>query len=131
MTLCIDHPRGAQLATLLPQSFNTIGIHGQKTMPEDAPPQGVKKSSLQHLLFITLTVSIDYQRDANALWTAARATYEDPATRYLFEPADQYEGMLVTSLHAAEGTEHRPVRRAWWPVPAAEPARDTPVPPLR
>jgi hypothetical protein len=39
--------------------------------------------------------------------------------------------MLVTSLHAAEGTERRPVRRAWWPVPAEEPSRDTPVPPLR
>jgi len=39
--------------------------------------------------------------------------------------------MLVRSLHAAEGTERRPVRRAWWPVPAAEPTRDTPVPPFR
>jgi len=46
-------------------------------------------------------------------------------------PFEQYEGMLVRSLHAAEGTERRPVRRAWWPVPAEEPSRDTPVPPCR
>jgi hypothetical protein len=44
---------------------------------------------------------------------------------------DRFEVMLVTSLHAAEATERRPVRRAWWPVPAEEPSRDTPVPPLR
>jgi len=39
-------------------------------------------------------------------------------------PFDLREGMLLRSLHAAEGTERRPVRRAWWPVLAAEPARD-------
>ena len=33
--------------------------------------------------------------------------------------------MLMRSLHTAEGTERRPVRRALWPVPAAEPSRDT------
>jgi len=33
--------------------------------------------------------------------------------------------MLVRSLHVAEGTEGRPVRRASRPIPAAEPSRDT------
>jgi len=35
--------------------------------------------------------------------------------------------MVVRSLHAAEGIERRPARRAWWLVPAAEPSRDTPL----
>ena len=35
---------------------------------------------------ITLTVSIDYMRDATVLWESSRRTFEDPKTRYLFEP---------------------------------------------
>lgn len=42
------------------------------------------KGSLEHILFITLTVSIDYQRDASVLWYSSRKTFEDPKTRYLF-----------------------------------------------
>ena len=59
-------------------------------MPEDILPAGMKKGSLEHLMFITLTVSIDYQRDANIMWAVSRKTFEDPETRYLFDP---------TSLH--------------------------------
>lgn len=36
-------------------------------------------------MFITLTVGIDYQRDAVALWESARRSFEDPNTRYLFD----------------------------------------------
>lgn len=42
--------------------------------------------SEEHLRFITLTVAIDYQRPADQLWDAARATYRDEQTRYLFDP---------------------------------------------
>lgn len=55
-------------------------------MPEDKPPDGVEKGSLKHLLFITLTVAIDYMRDANQVWDSARRTYEDGSTQYLFDP---------------------------------------------
>ena len=55
-------------------------------MPEDTPPNGVTKGSIEHLFFITLTVSIDYQRDAPALWYNSRKTFEDPETMYLFSP---------------------------------------------
>ena len=55
-------------------------------MPEDISPKGVHKGSLEHLLFITLTTSIDYQRDADKLWENARKTYEDQETLYLFSP---------------------------------------------
>ncbi|MHA1490922.1 MAG: hypothetical protein ACTSRI_14910 [Promethearchaeota archaeon] len=55
-------------------------------MPEANPPQGVKKGSLEHQLFITLTVSIDYLRDAHILWDSARKAHEDPDLNYLFEP---------------------------------------------
>ena len=35
-------------------------------MPKDILPKGVIKGSLAHIMFIALTVSIDYQRNAPA-----------------------------------------------------------------
>jgi hypothetical protein len=87
----MDAARGKGAAALLHQSFSTTGILGHTEMPEDILPSGVAKSSLDHLLFITLTVSIDYQRDAAALWEASRKTFEDAQTRYLFSPQAMHE----------------------------------------
>ena len=84
----INHQKGCMLAKLLYTTFRSEGIHGQSAIPEDLLPEGVARGSREHLLFITLTVAIDYQRDAVALWNSSRFTFEDPATRYLFEPAE-------------------------------------------
>lgn len=91
MSLIIDSERGRKVANLLYNSFLTVGIHGRTEMPEDLTPTGIIKGSIQHTLFITLTVSIDYQRDAPALWESSRRTFEDPETRYLFDPKSLYE----------------------------------------
>lgn len=91
MVLLIDNKRGKEAAGLLYDLFSTVGIHGQNDMPEDIMPEGVIKGSLTHIIFITLTVSIDYQRDASALWSASRKTFEDPDTRYLFDPKALHE----------------------------------------
>ncbi|MCR4434165.1 MAG: hypothetical protein NUV70_08995 [Caldiserica bacterium] len=91
MSLIIDPERGKRVADRLYSAFSSIGIHGRKDMPEDLRPEGVVQGSLEHLLFITLTVSIDYQRDAISLWGNSRKTYEDPETRYLFSPKRLYE----------------------------------------
>jgi len=86
MSLTIDIEKGRKVAKLLYESFSTTGVHGRTEMPEDFAPDGVEKGTLEHLLFVTLTISIDYQRDAVALWESARRTFEDPETRYLFDP---------------------------------------------
>lgn len=78
--------KGMQLAELLHEAFATHGILGQVAMPEDILPVGIHKGSLEHILFITLTVSIDYQRDADATWESSRKTFRDIETRYLFDP---------------------------------------------
>jgi len=91
MDLISDKARGRQAAELLYKSFSTIGIHGKTDMPEDIRPKGVQKGSLEHIMFITLSVSIDYQRDANQLWESSRKSYEDPETRYLFDPKELSE----------------------------------------
>jgi len=78
--------RGRQVAELLHHSFTDGGILGRNDMPEDIVPKGVFIGSLEHVNYITLTVAIDYQRDATILWNNSRITFEDDATRYLFEP---------------------------------------------
>ncbi len=91
MTIQIDADRGSRAAKLLHRAFTTTGIHGRTDMPEDVVPEGVERGSLEHILFITLAVSIDYQRDAPALWESARRTHEDLETRYLFVPECLHE----------------------------------------
>lgn len=86
MPVHIDVNRGRKAADLLFHAFRTTGIHGNTEMPEDVLPVGIEHGSLAHVMFITLTVSIDYQRDANNLWEVSRQTYEDPETNYLFDP---------------------------------------------
>lgn len=86
MSIVINNERGARVGRLLCHSFATVGTHGHKDMPEDITPTGVERGSLEHVLFMTLTVSIDYQRDAPSLWEVSRQTFQDPETRYLFDP---------------------------------------------
>jgi hypothetical protein len=91
MAVKIDSTKGKQVAQLLSRSFNTVGIHGRSDMPEDQRPRGVDLGSLDHILFLTQTVAIDYQRDAPALWDSSRNTFEDPETAYLFDPKALHE----------------------------------------
>lgn len=81
-----DPARARQLAAALLTAYATGGVFGHQEMPEDTHPTGLTAGIEEHLRFITLTVAIDYQRSADQLWDAARATYEDSDTRYLFDP---------------------------------------------
>jgi hypothetical protein len=91
MPIVIDNERGKKVAELLYNFFSTKGIHGRTDMPEDITPNSVERNSLDHIFFITLTVSIDYQRDSPSLWASSRKTFDDPETRYLFDPKLLYE----------------------------------------
>ena len=77
--LKIDIKKGKQVARILFDKFNSEeGIFGHNIMPEDllwgSDLSGieVKKGSYDHLMFITMVVSIDYMRDADKLWHAGR-----------------------------------------------------------
>ena len=65
MPLTIDYDRGKNVAELLFDCFLNDGVHGRIDMPEDTLPDGIAYGSLEHALFITFTVSIDYQRDVH------------------------------------------------------------------
>lgn len=93
--LVVNPGTGKQVALILFRKFNSSeGIFGHHTMPEDLLPRwgsdltasGVERGSYEHLMFVTLVVSIDYQRDADQLWAAGRKTFEDGGTRWLFYP---------------------------------------------
>lgn len=54
--------------------------------PEYTLPEGMEKGSDEHLLFITLTVSIDYMRDAEKLWDQSRKAWLNQEHRWIFQP---------------------------------------------
>lgn len=86
MTLTIDIDKGREVAKELYDIYHAKGIRGVQEMPEDALPEKVDAGSLEHILFLTLTVSIDYMRDAHTLWSNAKKAFNDPDTTYLFNP---------------------------------------------
>lgn len=64
------------------------GVLSGAELPESKPPEGVTRGSYEHTMFLTLAIAIDYQRSADALWNAARETWEDPTTRWVFMPSE-------------------------------------------
>lgn len=117
MALVSDSDRAREIGLILHKCFTTpgVGIFGSTQMPEDLLPQGMAEGSREHVLFITLTVAIDYQRDAHQLWEASRNAFGDLTTRYLFFPEQ-----LHTKPHAIIGRDlarhqvtRKPHRDVW------------------
>jgi len=86
-----DSKRGKSVAKLLYESFSTVGVLGRTDMPVDIVLKNVTRGSLEHVISVTLTVAINYQRDASALWESSMRTLEDEKTRYLFDPRALHE----------------------------------------
>lgn len=86
MSIAMDPMRARAVGERLYHAFRGAGILGEISMPEHLLPLGVERGSREQLHFITLTVAIDYMRDADALWAASRQTFADPTTRYLYTP---------------------------------------------
>ncbi len=59
------------------------GKLGQSIMPEDANP-GFTDQEIR-LVYFTLPMSLNYQRDSYALWKSALATYNDAETKDVFD----------------------------------------------
>jgi len=77
------------------------GIFGRKDMPEGLLPKSIKRGSYNHLMFITLTVSIDYQRDAPELWKVSRRTMDDPDALWIYSPKEvnkRTDGELINTM---------------------------------
>ena len=84
----VAHPeRAREVARSLLKAYESGGWFGETVMPEDPPPPGVAPGSEPHLRFLTLTVALDYLRDAAQLWRAAREALASPEKAYLFVPS--------------------------------------------
>ncbi len=82
-TLKPDAEKGKKILEILLEKSKDLCK--ERLMPEDLLPKGVEEGSKEHILFLTLTLGIDYLRDANKLWNASREAFEDPQTNYLFD----------------------------------------------
>ncbi|HWQ67516.1 MAG TPA: hypothetical protein VN372_11700 [Methanospirillum sp.] len=91
MTLKYSSKRAFEIVQNLPEGISRSDIFTFKEKPDYSPPHGVKQGSLEHVIFLTLTLTIDTGCDSPALWNSARKAYEGENTRYLFSPVSLYE----------------------------------------
>lgn len=61
------------------------GELGGEIMPEDCNP-GLKKHTKENYLYFTLPMALNYQRNSYKLWEAAKSTYCDSETKWVFMP---------------------------------------------
>jgi len=61
------------------------GLLGGEKMPEDENP-GLDKLSVENLLYFTLPMALNYQRNSYKLWEAANKTYADSLIKNVFNP---------------------------------------------
>jgi len=60
-------------------------------LPESKIHHTIIKGSDEHLLWITMTVTINYQRNAKQLWQAGQDTWNDDQTRWVYYPSSVIE----------------------------------------
>ena len=76
------------------------GLLGGEKMPEDAHPD-LPAGSRELVHYLTLPMSLNYQRNSYKLWEAATKTFDDPLTHAVFHPAESAkipEGTLREKL---------------------------------
>lgn len=61
------------------------GSLGGEIMPEDENPH-LDLDSLENYLYFTLPMALNYQRNSYTLWDSANKTFNDPQTRFVFNP---------------------------------------------
>ena len=71
-----DIEKAKKIGKTLHTLFETrTGFFKGYVMPEYVLPENIEEGSLEHALFLTFVISIDYQTDAVKLWQNARRTY--------------------------------------------------------
>ena len=62
------------------------GLLGGEKMPEDSRPN-LLRSSEENILYLTLPMALNYQRNSYKLWESALLTWEDLETKTVFNPS--------------------------------------------
>lgn len=63
------------------------GLLGQTVMPEDYNPGAGKMNKETRLIYFSLPMSLNYQRDSYKLWQSALKTFQDIETKDVFDIA--------------------------------------------
>lgn len=64
------------------------GQLGQTKMPEDSNPGFSNEEREARLVYFTLPMALNYQRDSYKLWESALKTFQDPDTRFVFDVSE-------------------------------------------
>jgi hypothetical protein len=86
MTLNPDIPRTIKAASDLLNAYYSSNFFNTEEITDYSPPAGVMVGSKEHIIFITLTLSIENTGETPKLWNLSRKACENDRTRYLFCP---------------------------------------------
>ncbi len=81
-----DIARGIETIIKLKEAYEKKEILDFINIPDEILPANMEKGSNQHLLFLTFVSGIAYLRKEEQLWNAARTTWGDKNTSYVFNP---------------------------------------------
>ncbi len=66
---------------------NSRGVFEKVSFPPEYNlPNGMEKGGEDHLRYLTLTVALDYMRDAEELWKQSHDAWTDLKTKWIFSP---------------------------------------------
>ena len=104
MTLTYSKKRAVEVAHNLPTAISGSELFIPQEKTDYSPPAGVTPGSLEHVLFLTLTLSIDNGCDSKTLWNSSRRAYEAENTRYLFSDSAVYEEEVDQIIYDLKNT---------------------------
>lgn len=93
-----DINRGIATIIKLKEAYEKKEILDFINIPDEIIPHNIEKGSNPHLLFLTFVSGIAYLRKEEQLWNAARETWRDEDTSYVFNP----EQVLKTPIEKLE-----------------------------
>jgi hypothetical protein len=89
------------------------GSLGYMKMPEDSSPDFSEEDVEARLVYFTLPMSLNYQRDSYKLWESALKTFDDSETKSVFDIAvsarldeDQLRNLLTKHKVALQPNKH-------------------------
>ncbi|NIA09655.1 MAG: hypothetical protein GWP10_07985 [Nitrospiraceae bacterium] len=102
VNLNIYPKRAREVALKLKEIYEKNGLFGHRELPDDMLNAYRNKLSTEELInMISLSVSIDYMRDAKKLWEASIGTALDKKANWVFDPnevAESREEVLEKTL---------------------------------
>lgn len=96
------------------------GLMAGSEISDAEPPKGMQIGSYEHIMWLTLTLSINYQRVAASLWNSSRLTWEDESTRWVFLPKElrkeTKEKLIIALGKHGLSQKRKQDANIWWTV---------------